>query len=214
MTIRVILADDEVTVRTGFALFLDYSAPDIEVVGTAADGQEAVEMAHDLRPDVVLMDIRMPRLDGISATRRISALTKVLVLTNFDSDEYVFSALRAGCTGFLLKSVKPERLIEAIRAVHRGEGVLAPKVTTALIASLCARPMSTATDMDILTPRERQVLGYLGHGLSNTQIADRLSMADTTAKTHVASILAKLKVRSRTQAGLVAKELGLTNTVP
>jgi len=210
MAIRVVLTDDEAAIRTGFSLIFERYAPDIEVVGCAVDGTEGVNMARELRPDIVLMDVRMPRTDGISATRRISPRTKVLMLTNFARDAYVFGAMRAGCSGFLLKNVEPERLIEGVRSVHRGEGVLAPEVTARLIDAFAARSISAGDEAEALTPRERQVLGYLGRGLSNTQIAARLQMADATAKTHVARILAKLNVRSRIQAAIVAQELGLT----
>lgn len=214
MTIRVVLADDEAAVRTGFSLILEQYAQDIEVVGCAVDGAEGVAMARELRPDVVLMDVRMPGVDGIAATRRLSATTKVLVLTNFAHDEYIFGALRAGCHGFLLKDTEPERLVEAVRLVHRGEGVLAPVVATKLINTFAARSISSGRETDMLTPKERQVLACLGRGMSNTQIAARIRVADTTAKTHVARILAKLNLRTRIQAAIVAQELGLTDNVP
>ncbi|MEU5884366.1 response regulator transcription factor [Spirillospora sp. NPDC047279] len=210
MTIRVVVADDQAAVRTGLALILDNSKADIEVVGQASDGLQAVEMTLELDPDVVLMDVRMPRLDGISATRQIAARTNVLVLTTFDVDEYVFGAFRAGAVGFLLKDVDAERLVEAVQLVERGDGVVAPEVTRKLISAFAHRSVPDEVEMDALTPREQEVLGYLGHGFTNAEIASRLAIADNTAKTHVSRILTKLGLRSRVQAAVVAQEAGLT----
>ncbi|RAY13924.1 DNA-binding response regulator [Actinomadura craniellae] len=210
--IRVLVADDQSAVRAGLVLILG-AAPGIEVAGEAADGVQAVALARDLRPDVVLMDVRMPRLDGISATRELAGVADVLVLTTFDTDEYVFGALRAGAAGFLLKDVDADRLIEAVRTVAAGEGIIAPAVTRRLIDAFAAGPREPAgppPDPGELTPRERQVFACLGEGLSNGEIAARLDMAETTAKTHVSRILAKLGLRSRVQAAILARELGAT----
>ncbi|MFF5437460.1 response regulator [Streptomyces achromogenes] len=214
--IRVLVAEDQSAVRAGLALILG-SAPDIEVAGEAADGERAVELARRLRPDVVLMDVQMPVLDGVSATRRIVAeeLADVLVLTTFDLDEYVFGALRAGAAGFLLKHAEARELLEAVRTVARGEGVVAPAVTRRLIAEFAAGSVpdrGTAADpavLEDLTRREREVLGCVGEGLSNAEIAGRLDMAEGTVKTHVSRLLAKLGLRSRVQAAVLARELGL-----
>ena len=212
---RVLIADDQALLRTGFRLILT-SEPDLEVVGEAADGVQAIELGRRLRPDVVLMDVRMPNLDGIEATRRLleggGGPTKVLILTTFDLDEYVFEALRAGASAFLLKDAPADQLIAAVRIVAAGEALLAPSVTRLLIeefARRTARQSSPAVDLGQLTAREREVLTLLARGLSNAEIAGSLFLGSTTVKTHVARILMKLDLRDRVQAVVLAYESGL-----
>jgi DNA-binding NarL/FixJ family response regulator len=211
--IRVLVADDHAAIRAGMRLMLE-QADDIEVVGEAADGAVAVRQASALRPDVVLMDIRMPGTDGIQATREITTagLADVLILTTFDLDDYLFGALRAGAAGFLLKSVEPAALVEAVRRVAAGDGFLAPEVTRRLLAafvSTAPRPARAPSSLSELTGRERDVLAGLGRGLSNADLAAELSITEATAKTHVSRVLAKLGCTSRVQAAIIAREAGL-----
>ena len=210
MTIRVLIADDQALVRTGFRKILE-SEPDLEVVGEAGDGGEAVESALLLRPDVVLMDIRMPRLDGLEATRRLAGTTRVLVLTTFDLNEYVYEALRAGASGFLLKDAPADQLVTAIRVVAAGEALLAPSITRRLIEEFARRPPSNArpAELEALSPRELEVLRLVARGLSNAEIASELYVGDATVKTHVSRILQKLNLRDRVQAVVLAYESGL-----
>jgi DNA-binding NarL/FixJ family response regulator len=214
--IRALVADDQQAVRAGFAALLE-TQDDITVVGTAADGREAVQRNQEHRPDVVLMDIRMPVLDGIAATREICAAAgdtgpRVLVLTTFDLDEYVYDALQAGASGFLLKDVPPETLFEAVRVVAAGDALLAPGVTRRLIAEFARlRPPQRARseDLDALTRRELEILGLVAAGLSNQEIAHRLVLSNETVKTHVSHVLRKLGLRDRAQAVVAAYESGL-----
>jgi DNA-binding NarL/FixJ family response regulator len=212
--LRVVVADDQAAIRTGLVMILD-SAPDITVAAEAADGLAAVAMAREHKPDVVLMDIRMPGIDGIEATRRLVAesVCEVLVLTTFDLDEYVDSALAAGAAGFLLKSVEAPALLAAVRAVARGDGVLAPEVTRRVIARLGtpARKPVRPPGLDELTPRELDVLACLGRGLSNAEISAELVITEATTKTHVSRVLTKLGLRSRVQAAIAAQDAGLTD---
>ena len=216
MTIGIVVADDHEVVRAGFAALLD-TQPDFTVLGIASDGDEAVRVCRELRPDVVLMDVRMPSLDGIEATRQLAGPDgpgpRVLILTTFDLDDYVFDALRAGASGFLLKDVTAERLFDAVRVIAAGEALLAPAVTRRLIGEftrLRSVPDALApTAMVTLTPRETEVLRLVAEGMSNPEIARRLVVTEETVKTHVSHILAKLGLRDRTQAVIAAYESGL-----
>jgi DNA-binding NarL/FixJ family response regulator len=210
MTIKVLIADDQALVRTGFRKILE-SEPDLDVVGEAGDGGEAVEASLLLRPDVVLMDIRMPRLDGLEATRRLAGKTRVLVLTTFDLNEYVYEALRAGASGFLLEDAPADQLVTAIRVVAAGEALLAPSITRRLIEEFARRPLSNArpAELEALSPRELEVLRLVARGLSNAEIAGELYVGDATVKTHVSRILQKLNLRDRVQAVVLAYESGL-----
>jgi len=211
--IRVLVADDQALVRGGFRMILD-AQPDIEVVGEAEDGREAVRLTKELRPDVVLMDIRMPNLDGLEATRQVAAepnAPRVLVLTTFDADEYVYEAMRGGASGFLLKDVSPERLAEAVRTTAAGETLLAQSVTLRLVERFVRRPPAEGPrdELAALTEREVEVLRLIGCGLSNAEIAERLFVSGATVKTHITHILAKLSLRDRVQAVILAYETGL-----
>jgi len=211
--IRLVIADDEAMVRSGLGLVLD-GEEDFAVVAEAGDGEEAIAQTRRHRPDVLLMDIRMPRLDGIAAAERLveeDLPTRVLLLTTFDHDDYLFRALRAGTSGFLLKSAPAEDLVRAIRTVAAGDGLLAPAVTRRVIAEFAERPASRPTprELDELTPREREVLVLLARGLTNAEIAAELVVSDATIKTHVARVLMKLGVRDRVQAVIFAYEAGV-----
>jgi DNA-binding NarL/FixJ family response regulator len=217
----VLVADDQGLVRAGFRMILEIEE-DIEVIGEAADGHEAVALAGELRPDIVLMDVRMPTLDGIAATRELTSdpgsTSRVIMLTTFDMDEYVYEALQAGASGFLLKDVPPELLVAGIRAVHAGESLLAPSVTRRMIESFVQRPRSISADarrqFDTLTSREQETLGLLARGLTNAEIADELVVSETTVKTHVGRVLMKLGLRDRVQAVIFAYETGLVHRAP
>jgi DNA-binding NarL/FixJ family response regulator len=210
VTIKVLIADDQALVRTGFRKILE-SEPDLQVVGEAADGGAAVQASLALRPDVVLMDIRMPRVDGLEATRRLAGKTRVLILTTFDLDEYVYAALRAGASGFLLKDAPADQLMTAIRVVAAGEALLAPSITRRLIQEFARRPPSNArpAELEALSPRELEVLRLVAQGLSNAEIAGQLYVGDATVKTHISRILQKLTLRDRVQAVVLAYESGL-----
>ena len=216
--IRVLLADDHRLVRTGFRVILDME-DDIEVVGEAADGAEALDMTNRQGPDVVLMDVEMPLIDGLEATRRIAAAggPSVLILTTFDRDDYLFAALRAGASGFLLKNSTPEALIEAVRVIARGDALLAPEITRRVISTFAhpggERPAAGARLAE-LTPREHEVLVALAGGATNAEIAVALHLGETTVKTHVSRVLTKLGARDRTQAVVMAYELGVVRPGP
>jgi DNA-binding NarL/FixJ family response regulator len=212
--IDVVIADDQDLVREGLRMMLD-AEPDIRVVGEARTGKEAIARAHNLTPDVILMDIRMPEVDGIEATRRLTAAgspTRVLVLTTFDLDEYVYRSMRAGASGFLLKDATREQLADAVRSVHVGDALLAPAITRRLVEDYCRRPSpdrsSTIADHR-LSPRELDVVELVADGLSNAEIAERLVLGETTVKSHVARILAKLDLRDRVQIVVFAYESGI-----
>ncbi|MGH3140033.1 MAG: response regulator [Gaiellales bacterium] len=214
MSIRVVIADDQELIRTGFRMILE-TEDDIEVVGEAATGREAVTLARRLHPDVVLMDIRMPELDGIEATRQVTALgsdppTRILILTTFDLDEYVFDALRAGASGFLLKDVRADQLASGVRMITAGDSLLAPSITRRLIDEFAGRPSSDHyPGLSELTPRELEVLQLMAAGNSNAEIASHLFIGESTVKTHVARVLTKLGVRDRVQAVVAAYEAGV-----
>lgn len=217
MSVKVLIVDDQALVRAGFRMILE-SEPGIEIVGEAEDGLQAVSAARDLRPDLVLMDIRMPNLDGLEATRRILADggdgPRVLMLTTFDLDEYVYEALRAGASGFMLKDTPPEQLVAAIHVVTSGEALLSPSITKRVIEEFIQRPPSTVPKavhprLQELTARELEVLGFMARGLSNAEIAKDLYVSETTVKTHVARVLMKLSLRDRVQAVVFAYENGI-----
>ncbi len=212
MTVRVVLADDQALVRGGFAMILS-AREDIEVVGEASDGEEAVALVSRLAPDVVLMDVRMPGVDGLEATRRIAASgspARVIVLTTYDVDDAVFAALRAGASGFMLKDVRPAELVEAVRVVARGDALLAPSVTRRLLDRFAGTlPDGPAPDISELTEREVEVLRLVALALTNAEIAERLVLTEATVKTHVSSVLRKLGLRDRVQAVVLAYDVGL-----
>jgi len=209
--IRVLLADDQALVRSGFRMILE-NRSDIEVVGEAQNGVEAIDLAREQTPDVILMDVRMPELDGVEATRRLVASgspARVLILTTFDLDEYVYEAIRAGASGFLLKDVQPVELVDAIRVVAAGNALFGPTATQRLIERFGELPKQAPPSLDALTDREREILRLLARGLSNAELAERLFVSETTVKSHVSSVLRKLGVRDRVQAVIAAYDAGL-----
>jgi DNA-binding NarL/FixJ family response regulator len=212
MSTRILIVDDQALVRAGFRLVLE-SEKDFEVVGEAGDGDEAVEAARRVRPDVILMDVRMPRMDGLEATRRILVTSnpRIVMLTTFDLDEYVYAALQAGACGFLLKDVTPGHLIDAVRLVRSGDALLAPSITRRLVERYAARPVraSLRSDLESLTDREVDVLRLMARGLGNQEIAEKLFVSEATVKTHVAHILDKLRAGNRVQAVIAAYESGM-----
>ena len=212
MTIRVLVADDQPLIRGGFRMVIE-GRPDLELVGEAEDGLEAVELTSELGPDVVLMDVRMPRLDGVEATRRLAAAgstARILILTTFDLDEYVYASIQAGASGFLLKDVGPDELADAIRVVAAGNSLFGPAATRRLVEQFARRPEPGARpDLADLTEREREILGLVASGFSNAEIAQRLYVSETTVKTHVSAVLRKLGVRDRVQAVIAAYDAGL-----
>jgi DNA-binding NarL/FixJ family response regulator len=211
MTIRVLVVDDQPLVRSGFRMILD-ERPDMELVGEAADGTEALELAATVDPEFILMDIRMPNLDGVEATRRLVAAhtrARILALTTFDLDEYVYAAIDAGASGFLLKDVQPADLIDAIRVVAAGNSLFAPAATQRLLARFGGKRSKEERSLDDLTERETETLRLLASGLSNAEIAQRLYVSETTVKSHVSAVLRKLKVRDRVQAVIAAYDAGL-----
>jgi DNA-binding NarL/FixJ family response regulator len=217
MTIRVAIVDDQALMRDGFAMILD-AQPDIEVVGAAENGRLGVELCRQARPDVVLMDVRMPELDGIEATRLITSTegcdTRVLVLTTFDLDEYVYAAMRAGASGYLLKDTPAKELVAAVRVIARGDALLSPSVTRRLIEEFARQPQPDAAQATLpvdLTDREREALELLAHGLSNREIAAAMYIGEATAKTHISRLLTKLGVRDRVQAVVYAYEAGVVH---
>ena len=221
MTVRVVIAEDQAAVRAGFRSLLE-RAEDIDVVGEAAHGDDAIRLASELRPDVILMDIRMPELDGLEATRRIVAdpelgAVRVVVLTTFEIDEYVFAALEAGASGFLVKDIEPEDLRDAVRLIAHGQALLAPSITRRVIETFTTRRPAVRTDprqVDLLTDREREVVGLVADGLSNTEIAERLYISPLTAKTHVNRASMKLAARDRAQLVVIAYQTGLAAVRP
>jgi len=219
VTIKVLIADDQALVRSGFRMILE-SRDDLEVVGEASDGEQAIRLAEQTRPDVVLMDVRMPGLDGVAATARLTAAAlppKVIILTTYDLEEPLYAALRAGASGFLLKDVRPADLVEAIRVVAGGDALLAPTATRRLLDRFLVTDVTPAAptgSLDRLTEREREVLTLMARGASNAEIADRLVVSETTVKTHVSAVLRKLEVRDRVQAVVLAYDLGVVRPRP
>ncbi|MEV6850650.1 response regulator transcription factor [Actinoplanes sp. NPDC051411] len=219
MTIKVLIVDDQALVRSGFRMILE-ARDDLEVVGEAGDGEQAIRLAAQTRPDVVLMDVRMPGVDGVSATARMTAAAdppKVIILTTYDLEEPLYAALRAGASGFLLKDVRPADLVEAIRVVAGGDALLAPTATRRLLDRFLVTDVTPAArpgSLDRLTEREREVLTLLARGASNAEIADRLTVTEATVKTHVSAVLRKLEVRDRVQAVVLAYDLGLVRPRP